>query len=100
MGLIDRFGDAARKALDEGQRAYSESDAGQPRAPDANPEQRWEYKVVQVGGFRQASLRNAIFEAGEIEGMFNDLGSKGWELVDITHEDKGAVATFKRRRMT
>ena len=93
MGLVDRFGDAARKALDEGQRAYSESDAGQPRAPDANPEQRWEYKVVQVGG----SLHNAIFEAGEIEGMFNNLGSKGWELVDITHEDKGAVATFKRR---
>jgi hypothetical protein len=54
---------------------------------DANPEQQWEYKVL-----------NLNFKASiAFEDEFNKLGRKGWEFVAWVGRDDVARAIFKRR---
>lgn len=60
---------------------------------------RWEYKTLKFGttGFMGGKLNEEAFE-----GLLNDLGKKGWELVSCfdTNTGHGAtrdvVAVFKR----
>lgn len=58
------------------------------RARDADPAQRWEYKVKWIPRGRQ----KGALGGGTMELVFNKLGAQGWELVAI----EGERATFKR----
>jgi hypothetical protein len=55
-------------------------------ARDANPERRWEYCVVRLGPKARA------------EGPLNELGAKGWQLVQVIETD-GHLAYYMEREL-
>ena len=57
------------------------------RARDANPERRFEYHVLRVGLKARA------------EGQLNELGSKGWQLVQVVETD-GHLAFYLEREVS
>src|SRR5947209_19522709 len=59
------------------------------RQRDANPETRWEYKVVWI----MKGQQKGAFGSSSMELNFNKRGSQGWELVSVEAER----AIFKRR---
>jgi hypothetical protein len=62
---------------------------------------RFEYKTVKV---ETGGLMGGKLDAGKLDGMLNDLGRDGWELVTAFDTSMGAgttrdiVAIFKRQR--
>jgi hypothetical protein len=55
-------------------------------ARDANPDRRWEYCVVRLGPKARA------------EGPLNELGAKGWQLVQVI-ETEGHLAYYMEREL-
>jgi hypothetical protein len=55
-------------------------------ARDANPDRRWEYFVLRLGPKARA------------EGPLNELGSKGWQLVQVIETD-GHLAFYMEREL-
>jgi len=55
-------------------------------ARDANPDRRWEYVVLRLGPKARA------------EGPLNELGSKGWQLVQVIETD-GHLAFYMEREL-
>jgi hypothetical protein len=55
-------------------------------ARDANPDRRWEYYVLRLGPKARA------------EGPLNELGSKGWQLVQVIETD-GHLAFYMEREL-
>jgi hypothetical protein len=55
-------------------------------ARDANPERRWEYIVLRLGPKARA------------EGPLNELGWKGWQLVQVI-ETEGHLAFYMEREL-
>jgi hypothetical protein len=53
---------------------------------DASPERRWEYTVVRLGPKARA------------EGPLNELGEKGWQLVQVIETD-GHLAFYMEREV-
>ncbi len=53
---------------------------------DANPDRRWEYCVLRLGPKARA------------EGPLNELGSKGWQLVQVI-ETEGHLAYYLEREI-
>ncbi len=53
---------------------------------DASPERRWEYTVVRLGVKARA------------EGPLNELGAKGWQLVQVIETD-GHLAFYLEREV-
>jgi hypothetical protein len=53
---------------------------------DGSPERRWEYTVVRLGPKARA------------EGPLNDLGAKGWQLVQAIETD-GHLAFYLEREL-
>jgi hypothetical protein len=53
---------------------------------DASPERRWEYMVVRLGPKARA------------EGPLNELGAKGWQLVQVIETD-GHLAFYLEREV-
>jgi len=53
---------------------------------DLNPERRWEYTVVRLGPKARA------------EGPLNELGQKGWQLVQVIEVD-GHLAFYLEREV-
>jgi len=53
---------------------------------DLNPERRWEYTVVRLGPKARA------------EGPLNELGQKGWQLVQVIETD-GHLAFYLEREL-
>ena len=51
---------------------------------------KWEYKCFQ-------SNRNED-DLNDREDKFNELGSEGWELVNVSYGDSDEKAWFKRRK--
>jgi hypothetical protein len=56
------------------------------RARDLNPSRRFEYHVLRVGPKARA------------EGQLNELGSKGWQLVQVI-ETEGHLAFYLEREL-
>jgi hypothetical protein len=56
-------------------------------ARDANPDRRWEYCVLRLGPKARA------------EGPLNELGAKGWQLVQVI-ETEGHLAFYMERELT
>jgi hypothetical protein len=56
------------------------------RRRDESPDRRWEYHVLRVG------------ERAKAEAPLNDLGSKGWQLVQIVPMD-GHLAFYLEREV-
>ena len=54
---------------------------------DANPERRWEYHVLRVGPKARA------------EHQLNELGAKGWQLVQAIETD-GHLAFYLERELS
>jgi len=59
------------------------------RERDANPVERWEYKVIRV----KDDWQKGYAGSRSMQLMFGKLGSLGWELVALEKER----AVFKRR---
>lgn len=55
-------------------------------ARDANPERRWEYCVIRLGPKARA------------EAPLNELGAKGWQLVQVIETD-GHLAFYMEREI-
>ena len=55
-------------------------------ARDEHPERRWEYTVVRLGPKARA------------EGPLNELGAKGWQLVQVIETD-GHLAFYLEREV-
>ena len=55
-------------------------------ARDANPERRWEYCVLRLGPKARA------------EAPLNELGAKGWQLVQVIETD-GHLAFYMEREV-
>lgn len=53
---------------------------------DANPDRRWEYTVLRLGPKARA------------EGPLNELGAKGWQLVQVIETD-GHLAFYLEREL-
>ena len=53
---------------------------------DLNPERRWEYTVMRLGMKARA------------EGPLNELGNKGWQLVQVIETD-GHLAFYMEREL-
>jgi hypothetical protein len=53
---------------------------------DGSPERRWEYTVVRLGPKARA------------EGPLNELGAKGWQLVQVVETD-GHLAFYLEREV-
>jgi hypothetical protein len=53
---------------------------------DANPDRRWEYYVLRLGPKARA------------ESPLNELGSKGWQLVQVIETD-GHLAFYMEREL-
>ena len=53
---------------------------------DLNPERRWEYTVMRLGLKARA------------EGPLNELGDKGWQLVQVIETD-GHLAFYMEREL-
>jgi hypothetical protein len=53
---------------------------------DLNPERRWEYTVMRLGLKARA------------EGPLNELGNKGWQLVQVIETD-GHLAFYMEREL-
>jgi hypothetical protein len=53
---------------------------------DLNPERRWEYTVMRLGPKARA------------EGPLNELGAKGWQLVQVIETD-GHLAFYMEREL-
>ena len=53
---------------------------------DLNPERRWEYTVMRLGPKARA------------EGPLNELGAKGWQLVQVIQTD-GHLAFYMEREL-
>lgn len=53
---------------------------------DANPDRRWEYVVLRLGPKARA------------EGPLNELGAKGWQLVQVIDTD-GHLAFYMEREL-
>jgi hypothetical protein len=51
---------------------------------DENPERRWEYTVLRLGPKARA------------EGSLNELGAKGWQLVQVIETDGHLAFYFER----
>jgi hypothetical protein len=77
VGLLSRSTDDrdARARLEE-----------ERRQRDENPARRFEYHVLRVGPKARA------------EGQLNDLGSKGWQLVQVIETD-GHLAFYLEREL-
>lgn len=78
MGLLSRSADDrdARARLDE-----------ERRQRDGNPARRFEYHVLRVGLKVRA------------EAQINELGAKGWQLVQVVETD-GHLAFYFERELT
>ena len=76
MGLLRSDEERASRARLEEER----------RARDANPERRFEYHVLRVGLKARA------------EGQLNELGGKGWQLVQVVETD-GHLAFYLEREL-
>ncbi len=55
-------------------------------ARDQNPDRRWEYTVLRLGPKARA------------EGPLNELGAKGWQLVQVI-ETEGHLAFYLEREL-
>lgn len=55
-------------------------------ARDLHPDRRWEYMVLRLGPKARA------------EGPLNELGGKGWQLVQVLEQD-GHVAFYMEREL-
>jgi hypothetical protein len=55
-------------------------------ARDANPDRRWEYMVLRLGPKARA------------EAPLNELGAKGWQLVQVIETD-GHLAFYMEREL-
>jgi hypothetical protein len=77
MGLLKSDEERVAKAREEEAR----------RRRDENPERRFEYHVLRVGLKARA------------EGQLNDLGKKGWQLVQVI-ETEGHLAFYLERELT
>ena len=55
-------------------------------ARDASPDRRWEYTVLRLGPKARA------------EGPLNELGAKGWQLVQVI-ETEGHLAFYMEREL-
>ena len=55
-------------------------------ARDASPERRWEYCVLRLGPKARA------------EGQLNEMGAKGWQLVQVIETD-GHLAFYMEREL-
>jgi hypothetical protein len=53
---------------------------------DENPDRRWEYTVLRLGPKARA------------EGPLNELGAKGWQLVQVVETD-GHLAFYLEREL-
>ena len=58
----------------------------QRAARDLNPDRRWEYMVLRLGPKARA------------EGPLNELGTKGWQLVQVVETD-GHLAFYMEREI-
>ena len=76
MGLLKSDEDRAAKIRLEEER----------RRRDENPDRRWEYHVLRVGLKARA------------EGQLNELGKKGWQLVQAIETD-GHLAFYLEREI-
>ena len=76
MGLLKSDDDRATKIRLEEER----------RRRDENPDRRWEYHVLRVGLKARA------------EGQLNELGKKGWQLVQAVETD-GHLAFYLEREI-
>lgn len=76
MGLLRSEEERAAKAREEEAR----------RRRDANPERRFEYHVLRAGLKARA------------EGQLNELGRKGWQLVQVI-ETEGHLAFYLEREI-
>jgi len=76
VGLLKSDDDRATKIRLEEER----------RRRDENPDRRWEYHVLRVGLKARA------------EGQLNDLGKKGWQLVQAVETD-GHLAFYLEREI-
>jgi hypothetical protein len=63
--------------------------------------QTWEYKTIKV---QTKGILGGILDVNEFEGLLNQFGAQGWELVSTfdTNQVEGvsreAIAVFKRQR--
>ncbi len=76
---------ASRK--EEKERLRREREEAERAARDASPDRRWEYTVLRLGPKARA------------EGPLNDLGQKGWQLVQVIETD-GHLAFYMERELT
>ncbi len=70
----------------ESERELESRLAGERALRDASPERRWEYTVVRLGVKARA------------EGPLNELGAKGWQLVQVIETD-GHLAFYLEREV-
>jgi hypothetical protein len=70
----------------EDERAERARLAEERRLRDENPDRRWEYFVLRVG--MKARVDNEL----------NELGSKGWQLVQVVEAD-GHLAFYMEREI-
>ena len=70
----------------ESERQAAAQLAAEQSKRDLNPERRWEYTVVRLGPKARA------------EGPLNELGAKGWQLVQVIEVD-GHLAFYLEREV-
>lgn len=70
----------------EAEREAEEQLAAERSLRDRNPERRWEYTVIRLGPKARA------------EGPLNELGQKGWQLVQVIEVD-GHLAFYMEREV-
>jgi len=70
----------------EAEREAQEQLAAERSLRDLNPERRWEYTVIRLGPKARA------------EGPLNELGQKGWQLVQVIEVD-GHLAFYMEREV-
>jgi hypothetical protein len=70
----------------EAEREAEEQLAAERSLRDLNPERRWEYTVIRLGPKARA------------EGPLNELGQKGWQLVQVIEVD-GHLAFYMEREV-
>ena len=70
----------------EAEREAEEQLAAARQQRDLNPDRRWEYTVVRLGPKARA------------EGPLNELGQRGWQLVQVIEVD-GHLAFYMEREV-
>jgi hypothetical protein len=56
----------------------------------------WQYRTILFEFQKDGILGDRYIDDDEMERVFNDLGRKGWELVNVTPVQEGLLSFFKR----